>query len=148
MKNIRFFYKLLKVWIIIANIFIIAILFVVLFYAFVSGEGFGIALTFSFLSIIFFSILEILLLKYYRNIVISVSFTKDCVVVNTNKETYVLPKRFFTRVKEETSNGRTYIFYNDGLQKKKFVYVMRYAFKTRHLDISEMKMQMPYTTFE
>lgn len=148
MKNIRFFYKLLKVWIIIANLFIIAILFVVLFYAFVSGEGFGIALTFSFLSIIFFSILEILLLKYYRNIVISVSFTKDCVVVNTNKETYVLPKRFFTRVKEETSNGRTYIFYNDGLQKKKFVYVMRYAFKTRHLDISEMKMQMPYTTFE
>ena len=83
MKNIRFFYKLLKVWIIIANIFIIAILFVVLFYAFVSGEGFGIALTFSFLSIIFFSILEILLLKYYRNIVISVSFTKDCVVANS-----------------------------------------------------------------
>ncbi|MDD6848326.1 MAG: hypothetical protein PUD53_06110 [Oscillospiraceae bacterium] len=148
MKDIRVFYKLFKIWILVADVFFIGVLSVVLVSTFVYKEGFGIALILFFISILFITILEIFLLKYYRNIVISVGFINDCVVINTNKEKYVLPKKYFTRVKEETSNGRTYIFYNDGTQEKKFVYIMRYAFKTRHLNISEMKTQMPYTIFE
>lgn len=148
MKNISIFYKLFKIWMLVVDIFFVGVLSVVLLSTFVSKEGFGIALILSFVSILFISILEIFLLRYYRNIVISDGFINDCVVINTNKQKYVLPKKYFTRVKEETSNGRTYIFYNDGTQEKKFVYIMRYAFKTRHLNISEMKTQMPYTIFE
>lgn len=148
MRNISIFYKLFKIWIFVADIFFAGILSVLWVCTFVSKEGFGIALILSFISILFISVLEIFLLRYYRNIVISVSFIDDCVVINTNKQKYVLPKKYFTRVKEEASNGRTYIFYNDGTHKKKIVYIMRYAFKTRHLNISEMKTQMPYTYFE
>lgn len=148
MKDISVFYKMFKVGILIADLFLVGALSVVLVTAFVSQEGFGVALILFFVAIMFMFVLEIFLLRYYRNVVIAIGFKDDCVVIKTNKEEYVLPKKHITRVKEDTSIGRTYIFYNDGTQEKKFVYIMRYAFKTRHLDISEMKAQIPNTVFE
>ncbi len=114
----------------------------------ISGESFLEAIILIPITALFLAIIEIFLLRYYQNIVISVEFINDCVVINTNKNKYVLPNKYFTRVKEETSNGRTYIFYNDGIQEKKFVFIMKYAFKTYHLDISEMQKHMPYTVFD
>lgn len=148
MKDCGAYYKITKVWFMVADIIILGILSVLCVLAFRSNEGFATALLLSSIFILFIFVLEFFLLRYYRNIVISVGFTDDCVIIKTNKTKYVLPKKYFTLVKEETSNGRTYIFYNDGTQKKKYVYIMRYAFKTHHLNISEMEMQMPYTRFE
>lgn len=148
MKGISIFYKIFKIALIIADIFLAGVLSILLVSTYLAKEGFVTAFILSFIFVLFFAIIEVILLKYYKNIVISVGFTTDCVIINTNKERYTLPKEHFTRVKEETSNGRTYIFYKDGVQEKKFVYIMRYAFKTHHLDISEIKKQMPFTIFE
>lgn len=148
MKEISIFYKIFKIAVVIADVFLAGILSVLLVCTYLAEEGFITLFILSLIIMMSFAVLEILLLQYYQNIVISVGFTADCVVINTNKESYTLPKKYFTRVKEETSNGRTYIFYKDGVQERKFVYIMRYAFKTRHLDIGEMIRQMPYTSFE
>lgn len=148
MKGISIFYKIFKIALIIADIFLAGVISILLVSTYLAKEGFVTAFILSFIFVLFFAIIEVFLLKYYKNIVISVGFTTDCVIINTNKERYTLPKEHFTRVKEETSNGRAYIFYKDGVQEKKFVYIMRYAFKTHHLDISEIKKQMPFTIFE
>ncbi len=149
MKKLNQFYKILKIIFIIADVFVIGIYSAILIIALISGEGFWEATILIPVTALVFAIIEIILLKYYQNIVISVDFIDDCVVINTNKEKYVLPNKYFSRVKEEISNGRTYIFYNDGNQEKKFVYIMKYTpFKTHHLNISEMKKHMPFTVFE
>lgn len=148
MKDCGAYYKITKIWFIVADIIILGILTVLCVIVFRSNEGFATALLLSSIFVLFIFVLEFFLLRYYRNIVISVGFTDECVIIRTNKTEYTLSKKYFTLVKEETSNALTYIFYNDGTQKKKFVYIMRYAFKTHHLNISEMKMQMPYTRFE
>lgn len=148
MKNLNKFYKLLKIELIIANVFVICIYSAILIISTVSGEGFIEAIILIPITALMLTIIEMILLKYYQNIVISVEFTDDCVAINTNKEKYVLPNKYFTRVKEEPSNGRIYIFYKDGTQEKKFVFIMKYAFKTYHLDMNEMKLHMPYTVLE
>lgn len=148
MKNLNKFYKLLKIELIIANVFVICIYSAILIISTVSGEGFIEAIILIPITALMLTVIEMILLKYYQNIVISVEFIDDCVAINTNKGKYVLPNKYFTRVKEEPSNGRTYIFYKDGTQEKKFVFIMKYAFKTYHLDMDEMKLHMPYTVFE
>ena len=148
MKNTNIFYRILKIGMIVADVFIACVLTALCVLTFISQEEFSIALMLSLAFVFGFSIIEIFLLKYYQNIVISIDFIEDCVVVYTNKKKYILPKKYFTLVKEQPANGRTYILYNDGICTKKFVYIMRYAFKTYRLDILEMKKHMPYTKFE
>lgn len=147
MKRLSIFYKILKIIFIIADIFVIGVYSAILIISVISDESFLEAIILIPISALFFTIIELFLLRYYQNIVISIEFIDECVVINTNKEKFVLPNQYFTRVKEETSNGRTYIFYNDGKEVKKLVFIMRYAFKTYYLDIDEMKQHMPYTVF-
>lgn len=147
-SNMKIYFKIFKLIVIIADIFIAGVLSIVLVSTYFVEDGFITVLMLTAFSVLFFSLLEIFLVKYYQNIVISVDFTGDCVIINTNKKQYVLPKKYIKCVKEDTSSARTYIFYNDGVKEKKFVYIMRYAFKTHYLDICEMKKQLPYTNFE
>ena len=114
MKNTNIFYRILKIGMIVADVFIACVLTALCVLTFISQEEFSIALMLSLAFVFGFSIIEIFLLKYYQNIVISIDFIEDCV----------------------------------GICTKKFVYIMRYAFKTYHLDILEMKKHMPYTKFE
>ncbi len=148
MKELSTFYRIFKIIIFIADIFAICIYSSILILTLISGESFLEAIILIIISALILTIIEVSLLKYYQNIVISIEFVNDYVIINTNKAKYILPDKCFIRVKEETSNGRTYIFYNDGIHEKKFVYIMKYLFKTYHLDIEEMKRHMPYTVFE
>lgn len=142
------FYKILKIMFIVSDIFIIFAYCAMWTISFVSGQNLMATAILTPISALIFALVEVLLLRYYQKVVISVGFSDDCVIINTNKKEYILQSKFFICVREETSNGRTYIFYDDGEKEYKFVFVMRYAFKTYHLDIVEMKKHMPYTVFE
>lgn len=66
----------------------------------------------------FITIVETILLKYYGNIVVSIEYQDDNVILITNKERYILPGKYFTEIKEDISTARTYIKYNDGIRQK------------------------------
>ena len=145
------YYKLLKCVCITADIFALLIFGTLITVIVLSGEYEQLG-TIIILLLIFaaaFAVVEIFLLKYYGNVVTSVEFSGNDVIIITNRKRYVLPDKYFTRVKEDTSTARTYITYDDGQSVKRFVFQMKYSpFKTYHLDIAEMKKHMPYTIFE
>lgn len=92
---------------------------------------------------------EIILFKYYGNIVVSLKYQDDNVIISTNKNNYVLSGEYFTEVKEDKSMARTYIKYNDGKMRKTFVFQMKYSpFKTYYLNLSEMETHMPNALFK
>ena len=96
----------------------------------------------------FITIVETILLKYYGNIVVSIEYQDDNVILIKNKERYILPGKYFTEVKEDISTARTYIKYNDGKKAKNFVFQMKYSpFKTYYLNMDEMKIYMPFALF-
>ncbi len=142
------YYKALKIIFIIADIFIISAFSAIWTVALISNKNLMAAIILTPISALIIILIEGLILRYYQKVVISVGFIDDCIIIYTNKEKYILPNKFFTCVREETANGRTYILYDDGEKVYKFVFVMRYAFKTYHLDIAEMRKHMPYTIFE
>ena len=142
------YYKNLKIIFIIADIFIIAAFSAIWTAAITSGQNLMPAIILTPIFALIITLIEVLILRYYQKVVISVDFIDDIVIIYTNKEKYMLPNKFFTCVKEEPTNGRTYILYDDGEKAYKFVFVMKYAFKTYHLDIAGMRKHMPYTAFE
>lgn len=70
MKDCGAYYKITKIWFIVADIIILGILSVLCVIAFRSNEGFATALLLSSIFVLFIFVLEFFLLRYYRNIVI------------------------------------------------------------------------------
>lgn len=72
MKGISIFYKIFKIALIIADIFLAGVISILLVNTYLAKEGFVTAFILSFIFVLFFAIIEVFLLKYYKNIVISV----------------------------------------------------------------------------
>lgn len=146
----KHYYNSLIVWLIIADIFLLVIFGILITTTLVSqqyNDLFTIIPLF-FVFTAFFAGTEIFLIKYYANIVISVEFSGEDIILITNTKRHQMPVKYISEVKEIPSLCRTYIKYNNGGTKKQFTYVMRYALKTRHLNFEEMKRHMPYTKFD
>lgn len=148
MKN---YYKRLKIFFIITDIYII-ILFGIVIISTLLSHNYEDLLTiiplFSF-SAVFIASIEIFLIRYYGNIVVSVEFSGDDVILITNTKRHTLPAKHFSMVEEVPSLGRIFIIYDDGKTKKKFTFKMKcLVFKPyHHLNIQEMREHMPYTKF-
>ena len=143
-------YNSLIVWLIIADIFLLVIFGILITTTLVSqqyNEFFTIIPLF-FVFAAFFTGTDIFLIKYYANIVISVEFSGEDIILITNTKRHQIPVKYISEVVEIPSLYRTYIKYNNGGTKKQFTYVTKYAFKTRHLNFEEMKRHMPYTKFD
>lgn len=98
------------------------------------------------LAIVFINALAILLLLYYRDVVVEVTFAENNVIVKTNGKTYTLPSINFTKVYDLP--GRTIIVYEDGETKKNFYFQKRYSpFKYYSLNFDEMKKHMTSAIF-
>lgn len=147
----KFFFKFLILFIILVDVFYIGIFSLLVFMTVYTNEyeQLYVILSLFFVSALFFIILEVFLLRYYGNIVISVSFKNDDCIIKTNTKEYVLPSENFYRVEECIWQGRTFIFYDDGNLKRKFTFQMKYfPFHSYHLNINEMKNHMTNALFE
>ncbi|MCH5303242.1 MAG: hypothetical protein J1E41_00130 [Ruminococcus sp.] len=147
----KYFYKILKGFIVIADIFILVIFGILIISTMFSNkyDDLFIIIPLFFVFVVFFVFIEFVLIKYYGKIVISVEFSGEDVILITNTKRHILPAKYVTEVEEITSLARTYIKYNDGVTKKKFVFQMMYfPFRIHHLNIQEMKKHMPYTMFK
>lgn len=88
-------------------------------------------------------------LLYNRNVVIEVTFEGNNTIIKTNGKVYILPSENFTEVNDSNSYGRTFITYDDGETKKKFIFEKRYSpFKIYSLDIDEMRSHMIWAIFK
>lgn len=144
------FYSYLKILSFIIDTFFVMVFLFLIFVNLLSAKYKELSLIFLIMLIGggFITIVETILLKYYGNIVVSIEYQDDNVILITNKERYILPGKYFTEVKEDISTARTYIKYNDGKKAKTFVYQMKYSpFKTYYLNIDEMKIHMPFALF-
>lgn len=147
MKN---YYKILKLFFIVADIFFFIVFGILIIITLLSNkyEDLITIIPLFLCSATFMSFIEIFLIKYYGNIVTSVEFNGNNVILITNTKKHILPAKYFSEVKEVNSLARTYIIYDDTKIKKKFIFQMKYSpFKTYHLNLQEMKEHMPYTKF-
>ncbi len=95
------------------------------------------------------AVLEILILLIFGKYVAEVNFDGETVIIETNLGKYRLQNKYFSKVRVENSNARTYIYYDDGNLKRTFVFYMILTFKGKQrLDINYLKANMPYTVFE
>ncbi len=141
MKN---FYKILLVFIFLADIFIACVFCVILLF----GEVNTTVLILIFIFIPLIAIIETLLIKYYRNIVIEVVPKGDYVEIITNKKVYHLPKCDVVEIKEVRSMARTYITCKNKDCPKIFVFQMTYfPFVFHYLDIDSLQKELPNTVF-
>ncbi len=93
--------------------------------------------------------IAIFILLYYRNIVIEVLFEQDNTIIKTNKIVYTLPSKNFIEIHDSKIMGRTFLLYDDGKTKKKFVFQKRYSpVKSYSLDIEEMRKHMTSAVFK
>lgn len=147
----KIFYTCLKILIIIADVFLFSV-FLFLIAASVVTDKYDDLRIIILLMIIcgaFFAAVETFLIKYYSNVVVSIEYQFDDVVLKTNTKIYVLPGKYFTEIKEDKSTARTYIKYDDGKRKQTFVFQMKYSpLKTHYLNIYEMKTHMPKALFK
>lgn len=90
-----------------------------------------------------------ILLYYYGNIVIDVSFSGQMTVIQTNRKSYTLPSNGFYEVIDSDSLGRIFLKYADQNGKKTFVFQKQYSpFRKYTLNIAEMKRHMPQAAFK
>lgn len=75
------------------------------------------------IAFVLFHLIEIFLFIYYRNKVIDVTFEGDYTIIKTNGKTYKLLSVHSTEVIIARGIYRTYIFYDNGKMKKKFVFL-------------------------
>ena len=101
------------------------------------------------LSVPILTVVNIILITYYRKVVKCVEFEKENVIVHTYHKKYILPNRYFTEVREDLGIKRTIIKYYDGNKKMIFIFHMLHysPFKIYRINIEEMKKHMPYTKF-
>ena len=114
------FYSFLKILIFIIDTFFVLVFLFLIFANLLSAQYKELPLIFLLMIIGggFITIVETILLKYYGNIVVSIEYQDDNIILITNKERYILPGKYFTEVKEDISTARTYIKYNDGKMQK------------------------------
>ena len=146
MKN---FYNYIKAFCLFSYCFLFAVFLLIVTMIVSSGQYENLIIIPIFILVSgLFILMESLLLRYYRNMVIDVKFDGDNVLLVTNKEIHSINNKYIVQVKEDFSTCITYIRYDDGKIKKDFKYQMKYfPFKTYRLNIDEMKKHMSYTEF-
>ena len=145
----KHFFKFLVAFFVLADIFFIA-LFGFLFFMIIHTneyEQLYVIIPLFIVAVLFFGFIEVLLLKYYGNVVISVSFENENCVIKTNIKEYVLPSEKFYKV-EDCRQGRIFLFYDDGDFKRKFTFQKKYfPFHNYNLNIDEMRVHMTNAVF-
>ena len=141
------FYKRLKIFYIFAACFLFITLVPASIYN-VVNKNWGLVFI-ALLAIVLMSAIAILILLYYRNVVVKVAFVGNDTIIKTNGKTYILPSINFTEVNDSKMFGRTFISYSDEQTKKKFYFQKRYSpFKSYTLNIEEMKKHMTSAEFK
>lgn len=141
------FYRRLKVFITLCSCFLFVILVPIIVINF-NNERYAEVFV-CVLGLCFYSFISAFLIVIYRNRVIDVECSTHNIKIITNCESYDLNPKYFTEVCVNNFDARTYIKYDDGKYKKKFVFQMKYSpFKTYMLDIENMKKFMQYTNFK
>lgn len=147
----KHYYTFLKFFCIVTDVFLILVIAMLICLNIHFGE-YTQLYTIIPLGLIFiavFALIEIFLLRYYGNIVISVEYSGSNVILVTNNKSYCVSGDCFSEVFEDTGTARTYIKYRDGEKVKKLTFQMKYSpFKTYRLDIAKMKEHMPYAVFK
>jgi len=93
--------------------------------------------------------IEVLILLYYRNIVIEVAFEGNYSKIKTNSKVYILPSKHFMEVNDSISRKKIFLLYFDGEIKKKFVFQKKYSQTNSYsLDLQEMKKHMTSAIFK
>ncbi len=147
----KYFYKILILFIIFVNVFYLCVFsFLIYMTVFTKEyEQLYVILPLFFVAALFFASIEVLLIRYYGNIVVAVNFENENCIIKTNRKEYFLPSENFYRVEKCEWQGRTFIYYDDGNFKKKFTFQMKYSpFHSYHLNINEMKFHMTNALFE
>lgn len=146
----KYFFKFLIAFLIFADIFFFA-LFGFLFFMIIHTneyEQLYVIIPLFIVAVLFLGCLEVFLLKYYANIVISVSFENENCIIKTNIREYVLPCENFYRVEDCKWQGRIFVFYDGGNFKRKFTFQKQYfPFYKNHLNIDEMRIHMSNAVF-
>lgn len=146
----KHYYTFLKLFCSVADVFLILVIAVLIGINMLYGEysQLYIIIPLSVLFVAVFALIEIFLIRYYGNIVISIDYSGSNVVLVTNNKTHYISGDCFTEVCEDTGTARTYIKYRDGKKIKTLVFQMKYSpFKTHRLDIDKMKAHMPNAVF-
>lgn len=146
----KHYYTFLKLFCIVADVFIISVIAMLISLNMLSGEYTQLytIIPLSLFFIAVFALIEILLLRYYGNIVISLEYSGSNVILVTNNKRYCVSGDCFLEVYEDTGTARTYIKYRDGEKDKTLTFQMKYSlFKTYRLDIDKMKEHMPNAVF-
>jgi hypothetical protein len=90
--------------------------------------------------------IAIFIFKYYRNVVILVTFKENDVEITTNKQIYHVQPKDIKKI--EYQLGKIYIYYGQSEPLKKFIYQTIYTtFKEDMPDIQEWKKNLPHTQF-
>ena len=102
-------------------------------------------------SAIILSLIQTVLIIYYRSLIKSIEFDNENVIIHTYRKKYELSAKCFTEVREDYGIKRTFIKYNNGKKTKTLIYSMipmTSPFKTKRLDIDTMKKYMTNAVFK
>lgn len=145
------FFKFLIAFFVLADVFFLA-LFGFLFFMIIHTneyEQLYVIVPLFLIATLFLAFVEGLLLRYYGNIVISVTFENENCIIRTNIREYVLPCENFYRVEDCKWQGRIFVFYDDGNFKRKFTFPKQYFPLYRYnLNIDEMRIHMTNAIFK
>ncbi len=147
----KHFYTFLKLFCIVIYVFLTLVIAMLIYLNMLFSEytQFYTIIPLGLFFIAAFALIEIFLLRYYGNIVISIEYSGSNVILVTNNKRYCVSGDCFLEVYEDTGTARTYIKYCDGEKVKKLTFQMKYSpFKTYRLDIDKMKEHMPNAVFK
>ena len=146
----KYFFKFLIAFLIFADIFFFALIGFLFFMIIHTNEyeQLYVIIPLFIVAVLLLGCLEVFLIRYYANVVLSISFENENCVINTNVRKYVLPSENFYKVEDCKWQGRIFIFYDDGNLKRKFTFQKKYfPFHSYHLNIDEMRVHMTNAVF-
>lgn len=114
------FYSRLKVFYAVAAVFLSILFIFTCIYNIKDGDWKPVLLI--LLAIIGISTIAIGILRYYKNIVIDISFDKANTIIKTNSHVFSLPSSKFIEVNDAKSLGKIFILYADEKGSQKFVF--------------------------
>ena len=113
----KYYYRLI-LFLLLSDIFLVTVLFVTIRAGIKDGNLFNIFL--SLICIVGFLVLEFILWRYNKNLVISVHFENNNCIIKTNVKEYILPCKNFLIVEEDIGRAKTFITYQDNGKTKRF----------------------------
>ncbi len=139
MKQLKRNYQLIKLFIIIADCCILAMLGISTVFNLLQGDLLTAFLP--WLVLIFIVLVEMIIIIYYRNIVVDVSFDgKGNITIQTNCREWIFPVSAVKQVEVSRLQARSFLTCQNGTERKVFTYQMKYSpFKTYYLNMEELR---------